>query len=144
MVGNAVVHKESEAKEVDYHTIVRDDYSQLQKVTSGRFLLSTKGLNSLYDVTPFTEVRYSCNKVYHGRRLHLKTVGDDVVQWLLKRRSKSPKPASCGGYQRLVNDTSFIGAQCGKWYGGKWSQQYLYDRPMAARDDGTVLVYYVS
>ena len=84
MVGSAVVAKESEAEGVHYKTIRSDDYTMLQNVTTGKFLLSTNGLNSLYNDRNFnfTEVRMECIKPYHGRRLHLKTNGSEVRQRL--------------------------------------------------------------
>ena len=78
MVGNAVVNREEEAKEVDMYKIGSSDCTQLAKVKSGRFLLSTRGLSALYDKYDhyglwFSEIRFDCRKSYHKRRVHLKT-----------------------------------------------------------------------
>ena len=79
MVGNAVVKREEEAIEVGWEKIRSDEYSELAKVTSGQYLLSTKGLNTLYDLQPFTEIRFDCHKLSHGLRVHLKTTTNEKL-----------------------------------------------------------------
>ena len=144
MVGNAVVNKKSEAKEVEYTRIEHEDYKRLQEVTTGRFLLSTNGLNSLFETGIFTEIRFDCYKPYHRRRLHLKTKGSFVLEWLLRRRTKTPVPASCGTFSTLEGDNSYIGGDCRRWRDRKWWNHDIYSLPMIADDDRTGNHYWLS
>ena len=148
MVGHATVEKESERYEVDYEKIQSDDFTKLSKVVDGRYLLSINGsgLNQLSTVYEFSQIRFRCNKPYHGRTLDIKTTttsdGIWARDWLLHRRTYSPRPPSCGSYARLPEDTSYLGANCQKWNRGLWYVQHLYDYPMFARVEG--LEYYVN
>ena len=134
MVGNAIVKRDEEAKEVEWHKISKDDYTQVGKVVNGRHLLSRTGLRSLFKLHPFTEIRFYCHKKYHGRKLHLKTVGSDVVDWLIHRRGFPP--ISCGSYHRLPTDTSIIGEDCHRWWENRWCNSNIYQIPIGA-DDGS-------
>ena len=133
MVGNAVVKTNEEAKKFDFTAIQSDDYNRLANVKSGRFLLSTHGLNSLYNLSTFKEIRLSCFKTYHSRRVNIITVGDSVVQWLLQRSSLTPKPHSCSSFIQLPNDNSFIADDCRRWSNGTWNNNVLYYFPIAAQ-----------
>ena len=138
MVGRAVVDKEEDANLFDYKSIRQDDFTTLHQVTKGRYLLSVRGLGSLYDRSAFSEIRFDCKKASHGRRLHLKTKGSEILMWLLKRRSEFPLPPSCGSYSRLDGDTSITGADCRKWRSGghhAWNFQEIYGLPMTAEDE---------
>ena len=130
MVGSAIVKQDYDAEDFDYRKIQSNDYTQLNKVTTGKYLLSTKGLNSLYDENPFTEVRFDCKKPYHKRRLHLKTNTTDVLLWLLQRRSEDPKPPSCNTFTTLEGDNSYLGGDCQRWYRGKWGEHEVYHLPI--------------
>ena len=133
MVGRAVVDKEEDAYLLDYKSIRQDDFTTLHQVTTGRYLLSVKGLGALYDKSAFSEIRFDCKKRSHGRRLHLKTKGSEILMWLLKRRSENPRPPSCGSYSRLDGDTSIIGGDCRKWWKWghhAWNDQEIYNLPM--------------
>ena len=141
MVGGATVAKEEEVKEVDYTKIQSNDYTKLAKVTGGRFLLSTDGLNKLSTMYPFQELRFKCSKAWHDRHVDLKTTttkeGIWARDWLLHRRSSSPRPPSCGSFTRLPNDSSFLGAHCERWDGdGIWDSNNLYWAPMRAVQGG--------
>jgi len=129
MIGHAVVKREWEAREFHgYEKIQSDEYSELAKATSGRYVLSTEGLNSLYDLQPFTQIRFYCHKPYHGRTLDIKTTSKELVPWLLQRTSW-PQPASCGSYLRLNNDTSYLASHCESWQNKKWNLNNMYDSP---------------
>ena len=137
MVGRAVVDKEEDANLFDYKSIRQDDFTTLHQVTTGRYLLSVKGLGALYDKSAFSEIRFDCKKRSHGRRLHLKTKGSEILMWLLKRRRAFPPPPSCGSYTRLDGDTSMIGRDCRKWLANAhqtWNFQEIYSLPMRAVD----------
>jgi len=101
-------------------------------------LLSIDGLNQLSTVYNFSQIRISCSKPWHGRTLDIKTTttseGTWARDWLLQRKTKSSRPPSCGSYARLPEDTSYIGANCHKWYQGKWWINQLYDDPLGAHD----------
>ena len=144
MVGNAMIRENKEAKGFDVEAISHDDYAYLGKVVSGRFLLSTKGLQSLFKSQPFREIRFYCHKDYHNRRLHLKTNGTEVVDWLIKRKSWSPKPRACGSFSRLTNDTSYLGGSCMRWDSSVWNNNDIYDAAMWAWDIGSDLYYTTS
>ena len=124
MIGHATVKKESEADEVDYEKIQSDDFTKLSKVVGGRYLLSINGLNQLSTVYNFSQIRIRCSKPYHGRTVDIKTTttsdGIWAGDWLLHRRTQSPQPPSSGSYARLPEDTSYLGAHCGKWLDGVW------------------------
>ena len=138
MVGRAVVEREVDAKLVDWKTIRQDEYSSVHQVTTGRYLLSVIGIQSLYDKSPFSEIRFDCEKPSHGRRLNIKTNGREILMWLLHRRSISPRPRSCGSFRRLNGDTSIIGGDCRKWdsIGGQvWNYQEIYKMPISATDE---------
>ena len=79
MVGRATVEKESEADEVDFMKIRSDDFTKLSKVVGGRYLLSIDGINQLSIVYDFSQIRFRCNKPYHGRTLDIKTTTTSVT-----------------------------------------------------------------
>ena len=143
-VGNAVVEKESEAGEVDFYGIRSDDYTELSKVSGGRFLLARGALNKFYHAKLFTEIRFDCRKPYHGRRVNIKTVGDDVIQWLLWRRSFKPQPRACNTWSKLESDNSFIGGDCRRWANGVWRGRPMFYFPVYAHDDESGLGYWIT
>ena len=142
MFGHATVEKESEAEEVYYTKIQSDDYSRLSNVVGGRYLLSTNGINQLSTAYNFTQIRIRCSKPYHGRTLDIVTTttskGTFARDWLLRRRSEYLKPPSCGSYERLPQDTSYLGGHCEDWEDsakdGVWNYNHLYYYPMEAFD----------
>ena len=135
MIGSAVVTKNSHADHFTYDRIRSDDYTLLKRVITGKYVLSMNGINRLYDAAPFHEIRFDCRKKHHKRRVNLRTMGEHAVRWLLKRRSYSDRPGSCGTFTPLENDTSIIGHNCKYWYSKSWSSQHLYGDTIRAADE---------
>ena len=144
MVGHATVEKESEKREVDYQKIQSDDFTKLSKVVGGRYLLSTVGLNQLSSVYEFAQIRIQCSKPYHRRTLDIMTTtnskGRWARDWLLGRRSAEPQPPSCGSYERLAQDTSYLGNHCNMWLDETWWNNMVYFDPMEAYVGGVSYV----
>jgi len=135
MVGSASVKKEEESGEVFYSNILSEDYHQLSNVTTGRFLMDIVQLATVY---PVEEIRFSCSKDYHKRKVNIKTtkteLGKAAVDWLLKRKSWIPKPKSCGSFVPLPDDNSFLGQNCARWEYATWWHQNLYYYPVIGHD----------
>ena len=138
MVGHATIEKESESREVSFGQIHSNDYSRLSTVLGGRYLLSTNGINQLSTMYNFTQIRIRCTKPYHRRTLDIMTTTTSKGTWardyLLQRRSRLPLPPSCGSYERLPQDTSYLGAHCEEWVKGAWKYNELYYNPMYAQN----------
>ena len=57
MIGNAAITSEEQSKERDWKNIHSDDYRDIHKVSTGKYLASKYALNELSKVYPINELR---------------------------------------------------------------------------------------
>ena len=104
-------------------------------------MLSQHGLNQLSTVHNFTQIRITCSKPSHGRRLDIMTTtttnGIWARDWMLARVNHNYAPPSCGSYERLPQDSSYIGSHCERWRGEyeneRWFNAPIYSVLIMAR-----------
>ena len=132
MVGSDIVEKDSDAAAADYRKLLSDNAYEISRVSSGRFLLSPKGMETLKKFTNFQQIRFRCSKPQsHSRVVDIATsknsTGLWAVDYLLEKRND--KPPACGSYVQMPDDSSNFGKSCSQWYQGKWRNDNMYVHP---------------
>ncbi|XP_057308930.1 uncharacterized protein LOC130647183 [Hydractinia symbiolongicarpus] len=119
-IGNVVKNNSIPESSVLGSAISRDIVS-LSK--TNQFLLTPSGFKELRDIITFTQFRVYCHKPSHGRTIHIVTVnnssGHNVLDYL--SGLNDTRPASCGSYVRVNDDTSILASTCENWESGLWS-----------------------
>ena len=73
-------------------------------------------LNQLRQDMGFTQIRFYCYKKLVGRTLHIMTKDSPEGELVIKYFTNSTeRPAACGSFTALTDDTSVASQQCNKW-----------------------------
>lgn len=121
-VGSVVSTSEADADLLSRARIISSSISELKRVNSTRFLLSSSGLRELQRYISFSKMRFYCTKPWHGRTVHIQTLlnseGMAVVDLMTGRSDY--KPDACSSYRPMPDDNSILGANCRQWVNGRW------------------------
>ena len=103
-------------------------YRGISNYHNNRMGITKSAMNQLRANLSFTQLRFHCSKQRPGRTFHVITVlnstGEAVVQYFSGQTDVLP--ASCGSFQRMVDDNSQLSVKCDRWgndgshYVGKW------------------------
>ena len=116
-------------------------YRKIDSYRNQNMIIANSAINELRTHLPFTQLRFHCNKK-QGRTIHVVTAanstGEAVIQYFTGQTETMP--ASCGSFERMKDDNSFLSRDCAQWgrndeghyYSGTWSHQgmsELYEHP---------------
>ncbi|XP_068687019.1 tenascin-N-like isoform X1 [Montipora foliosa] len=97
-------------------------YRGISDYHSNKMVITKSAMKEMYGDMKFDQLRFHCSK-RQGRTFHVVTAanssGNAVVQYF--RGQTDVRPGSCGSFEKMADDNSFMAGNCTQWHSEKWS-----------------------